>query len=70
VKPISDMECNACGDTGKIIEPAHWPQGLSLQTHTWDQLRAMAIPGREFSCPKCWRGQMVRLEEGLEPYST
>lgn len=63
------MDCTACGDTGKIIEPAKWPEGLSLRTHTWDQLRGMALPGREFSCPECWRGQMKKLEDKIEPYT-
>jgi hypothetical protein len=69
VKPIAAMDCQTCGDTGKIIEPATLPQVLSLQTHTWEQLRKMALPGRTFACPRCWRGQMVVLQEKLEPYS-
>lgn len=67
-KTIPLAPCKTCGDTGKIIEPAHWPEGLSLKTHTWDQLRKMALPGREFACPDCSRGKLVAMKEKLEPY--
>jgi hypothetical protein len=63
-------DCNVCADTGRLLMPAEIPQGVTRQTHTWDEIRALAVQPPPQACRACARGKDYRAAIVCQPITT